>query len=1152
MATSPIFLGKNLLQTTPKAISGKSLEMDGESWFLIENYDQMPPFFMSIVSPSDHWLFLSSTGALSAGRIDAEHALFPYYTDDKIHDSAELTGSKSIFLVEKGEKTYLWEPFSEKYAGIYRLRRNVYKHRLGHRIIFEEINEELEIRFRYSWNSSERLGFVRQAELLNLGGNAAKVRMLDGVQNLLPAGVTTGMQNDRSTLIDAYKKAELEADCGLGIFALSAIPVDRPEPSEALLATTVWSEGIQAEAYLLCNRQLDAFRKGEKVTPEIDIRAERGAYFIHARLSLQAKQAQRWSLVIEGDRDATEVAALRSLILSGQDLAALLRAEIQAGTDRLSQIIGSADGLQASADELSSARHSSNVLFNVMRGGLFWRNQELLSQDFLAFLQSHNPGIADQLAARIAAAPEVISHDQLFEWADSPQAQRLSYEYLPLYFSRRHGDPSRPWNRFAIHTQDEQGNPIFSYQGNWRDIFQNWEALAWSYPAFIRSMIAKFVNASTADGYNPYRITRDGIDWEVLEPHDPWAYIGYWGDHQIIYLQKLMEVAQAFYPGSLDQFLKQEIFAYANVPYRIKGLEDLLQNPHDTIDFDDAAEAEIQKRVAATGADGKLIWNKKGEVYLVNFTEKLLVTGLTKLSNFILEGGIWMNTQRPEWNDANNALVGYGISVVTLCYLRRFQAFCESLFQTGEESYQLSSEVVSWFQQSLQVFEAHEELLKNDISDEQRLEMLRALGEPAENYRKTIYGSGFSGAKQYVRKAELLRFFSLTQQYIDHSIQTNQRKDLLFHAYNLWELNDEKGLQLLYLYEMLEGQVAALSSGLLATGAVVQVLDSLKQSALFRKDQYSYILYPNRDLPRFTVKNHIPPAAFQKSSLFQKMVSQKDHRLVTQDVAGEGHFQGNIRNAKDVSRILGELKQEESYRELVLQEEKSILDVFEKMFDHQSFTGRSGTFFGYEGLGSIYWHMVSKLLLAVAENYFAGKAKGSPQGLLDRLVAHYYEIRAGIGLNKSPELYGAFPTDPYSHTPAHLGAQQPGMTGQVKEDILARYYELGLVVEAGEIHFRSYLLRSSEFFAQPAPFTCYDVQGTARQITLPAKSLAFTFCQTLMVYHLSDEPYVHVYHASGEVSRHQELMLSAELSKDIFARNGKILKIEVGLSAGLG
>ena len=44
------------------------------------------------------------------------------------------------------------------------------------------------------------------------------------------------------------------------------------------------------------------------------------------------------------------------------------------------------------------------------------------------------------------------------------------------------------------------------------------------------------LNASTADGYNPYRITNNGIEWEEPDDSDPWASIGYWGDHQIIYL----------------------------------------------------------------------------------------------------------------------------------------------------------------------------------------------------------------------------------------------------------------------------------------------------------------------------------------------------------------------------------------------------------------------------------------------------------------------------------------------------------------------------------------------------------------------------------------------------------------------------------------
>ena len=68
-------------------------------------------------------------------------------------------------------------------------------------------------------------------------------------------------------------------------------------------------------------------------------------------------------------------------------------------------------------------------------------------------------------------------------WRSSPSRaiadlERLGYEYLPLTFSRRHGDPSRPWNRFDIQVKDEDGRELLGYQGNWRDIFQNWEALS--------------------------------------------------------------------------------------------------------------------------------------------------------------------------------------------------------------------------------------------------------------------------------------------------------------------------------------------------------------------------------------------------------------------------------------------------------------------------------------------------------------------------------------------------------------------------------------------------------------------------------------------------------------------------------------------------
>ena len=146
------------------------------------------------------------------------------------------------------------------------------------------------------------------------------MRILDGLQNLLPYGVDRSMQTSTSTLLDAYKKNELDPATGLGIFRLSSIPVDRPEPSEALCATTVWSEGLPDPiSPALFNNQLEAFRDGMSVHPETDIRAERGAYFVHASLSLSAAEERDWTLVADVDQDADEIAATRGPIAGSVD-----------------------------------------------------------------------------------------------------------------------------------------------------------------------------------------------------------------------------------------------------------------------------------------------------------------------------------------------------------------------------------------------------------------------------------------------------------------------------------------------------------------------------------------------------------------------------------------------------------------------------------------------------------------------------------------------------------------------------------------------------------------------------------------------------------------------------------------------------------------
>ena len=1155
MPSAPLYIGRSPYTDHSQAVTGKFVTRNGESYYRIGNYNSMRAFFMSIVSSSDHWLFISSNGALTAGRRNPQHALFPYYTDDKIHDSAELTGSKTILLVEKEGKQYLWEPFSDRYQGAYRLQRNLYKHIFGTQLIFEEKNEDLGVVFSYAWQTSNRFGFVKTAWIRNEGKTSVGIHLLDGIQNLLPYGVNLAMQTELSTLVDAYKKNELQIESGLGIFMLSSILVDRPEPSEALKATTVWSEGLEVQQYLLSSRQLDNFRRGKKIEQEVDVRAERGAYFLEAAFELAANEEKNWRIVAEIDQGPSEVAALSQMLLQEENVSELLQKDIHAGTHALEQIVASADGLQVSADRLSTTRHFANVLFNVMRGGIYARQYVIEREDLVSFIQSWNRPLADAKTDFFHNLPASLPIQSLLQLAKAEKDQellRLCYEYLPLTFSRRHGDPSRPWNFFSIDTQREDGSEILSYQGNWRDIFQNWEALSVSYPEFIESIICKFVNASTADGYNPYRITRDGIDWEVHDPSDPWAFIGYWGDHQLIYLLKLLELSHAHHPGQLQTFLEQEIFAYANVPYRIKPFEQILADPHNTIEYDYDLEAILKEREAAIGADGKLIWDRYDLVYKVTLSEKLLVTILTKLSNFVPGAGIWMNTQRPEWNDANNALVGYGISTVTLCYLRRFLLFCQDLFDEMRlESVHLSVEVYEFMQKISSSLDTHLPLLDQQLlTDEGRFQILEGLGQAGSIYRQRIYQQGFQGKKVAAETEEIQELFELALRHIDHSLYTNKRPDHLYHSYQLIEKAGESSMGIRPLYEMLEGQVAILSSAFLSAQESVQLLQSMKQSALYRKDQYSYLLYPDRQLARFTEKNQIPSDRVEQSPFLQKLLQANNRSLIEQDVAGNYHFNGSFRNAESVTEALRALA-EEGYADAVASEGEQILEIFEEMFDHQSFTGRSGTFYGYEGLGCIYWHMVSKLLLAVCETYYRAYEAGESKEVLNQLVEAYYDIRAGIGLNKSPDVYGAFPTDPYSHTPGNAGAQQPGMTGQVKEDILSRFGELGVVVRKGSIQFQPILLRKSELISTPSQFSYYPIQEERQQLGIPSASLAFTYCQIPVCYHLAEVDEIRISFQDGRTDRIEGLALSPEISKHIFGRTGEIQQIEVFLTPGI-
>ena len=612
-----------------------------------------------------------------------------------------------------------------------------------------------------------------------------------------------------------------------------------------------------------------------------------------------------------------------------------------------------------------------------------------------------------------------------------------------------------------------------------------------SYPSYTTGMISKFVNATSCDGFNPYRITRSGLDWEVPEPENPWSNIGYWNDHQIIYLSKLLELQNQLDPEALNSLLNKPLFTTANIPYHIKSYAEVEKNPRSTIAFNYDLNDKITSDQKKYGTDAKLM-GKNGNPYLVTLTSKLLQLVLTKLANFVPCGGVWMNTQRPEWNDANNALAGYGLSVVTTAYLRRMLSFLKGLYEASpDSSFAIPKTEKAFFDE---IFKIYSGTKPEDSKDEKiRAQFVRSCGTAFEKERKSFYKDPSLLTKTTsIKKDELLSAIDVFMNHLEYSIRDNKKENGLYHSYNILGISKD-AMKVSYLQEMLEGQVAVLSSNMLSSKEVCEMYKALRNSAMYEERQNSYMLYPNKELPDFVTKNAVSKAEASKIAAL-RVELEKNYTapdagcLIYNDSVDTSicHFNPDFRNAECVSNALNAKK-------IDVAQQEEILALYEATFHHSSFTGRSGTFYAFEGLGSIYWHMVSKLLLAVQENFDAAEDGTAEKAELAKI---YYEVRNGLSFNKTPEIYGAFPVDPYSHTPSGQGAKQPGMTGQVKEEVITRWGELGMKLSDGKLCFKPDLLRKKEFaedgtlsFTRFAvPFTYKLTEGDKCAITVDGTS----------------------------------------------------------------
>ena len=1120
--------------------------------YKISNFKDIDPFLMSITSADNHWMYLSSSGCLSAGRQKAEHALFPYVTDDLLHKNSHFTGPVTCISVDVGSENYSWQPLSDQ-INDFKKEQSLYKNSLGNKVVFEEINHTLGLTFLYSWEASAKYGFVKKTRLINHSNKELHIKLIDGLRNILPAGVSLRTQQEMSNLANAYKVSECNSDYKYALYYMNALLMDKPDPGESLFSNIVWSYSTENIKLSVNEKSINTFLSKSEFETDHLLKGKEGSFLSYIHRPLLPSKEITWYIIADVQKSQSEINVIISDLKKNDCIEDKLEKSLADNYNAFEKNIGMADGFQCTNIDMNDLHHTANVTYNVLRGGIFFDNYTIQKNSFELFLQKRSKKTFEAYQTNISQLPNSFTIRELIKFGDKlnkPSLRRLCREYLPLTLGRRHGDPSRPWNHFNILTKDVNGQPILYFEGNWRDIFQNWEALGISYPNSWESMVSIFLNATSADGYNPYRITSYGIDWEVIEPDDSWSHIGYWNDHQIIYLLKLLEHLNDTDPKKLEKLFGDAIFSYANIPYKIKSFKKISENPKETIDFDFEGHNKIMDLVDELGSDGRLLLTKDKDIYHVNLCEKLLVLSLAKICNYVPGAGIWLNTQRPEWNDANNALVGNGCSMVTVYYLRRFlDFFKELILQIKAEKINISSEVLSWFNAVDAEVSKNKNINHATCSDKERMHYVSSLGKIFENYRDKIYSSGLRTFEK-LSLNRLENFLSEICKHFDESILDNRINNGLFDAYNTINIDSKyKSMDVQKLDLMLEGQVAGLSCKSQNSFESVSTLKSLFSSSLYRSDMKSFILYPEKEITPFLNKNIIKSEYIKGSVLLSRMIAQENTLIVEKDVDGNFRFSPKFRNVFDLLHVLKQLPKSEIDNVSFEKELKYISKIYELVFNHRNFTGRSGTMFSYEGIGSIYWHMVSKLLLATQENFFLEINNKSQEDNIQILGSYYYKIRDGLSAAKTPKEYGAFPFDPYSHTPSHSGAQQPGMTGQVKEEILTRFGELGCFVQNGCIVFETSLLSKEEFLSQKKMFTYFDISKRKRSLEIFKNQLAYTFCQVPIVYTLSEtDCHLNLIFKDKSSIKMEGNLIDQKRSRSIFDRDGFVIQIELYLN----
>jgi hypothetical protein len=121
------------------------------------------------------------------------------------------------------------------------------------------------------------------------------------------------------------------------------------------------------------------------------------------------------------------------------------------------------------------------------------------------------------------------------------------------------------------------------------------------------------------------------------------------------------------------------------------------------------------------------------------------------------------------------------------------------------------------------------------------------------------------------------------------------------------------------------------------------------------------------------------------------------------------------------------------------------------------------------------------------------------------------------------------------------------MTGQVKEDVISRFGELGVEVNNGLISFNPIMLRDQEFLKDDETFRYVNLSKQLSELLVKKDSLCFTYCQVPVIYSKSSDKNITINFIDGKSVIVQGNELDNDSSKSIFNRENIIKHINVSI-----